>query len=908
LSPDGKRFMAGLRLFDFATLNVLAQQDANNAPFLIVGNFNLVQNVGGSVFSPDGQTLYSAFNITPFVLPQARPNSTTLLVANPRNLGIRMGIQLPESILGKMVASSDGQNIYALSESGLLVIPVGAMEQQPILMPETTTVRLSANQCERTAATRSIEIRNAGRGVLRYSVNAVAANAGLQVQQQGVQAPAGLRFTMNPATARRVGSTLTQVILTSQEAINIPPNIRVYQNWLNTETRATTYPMELNINDQEGLVDLLMDNTRQRVYLANSGKNQVEVFDLRAQQFLPPIEVGQFPRSMALGSDGRTLFVANAGGEWISMVDLDERREYDRIAFPPLPFNATQAPFTPRVISMGIYGLQIFASTAANAAGTLWSSSGKLAVPRQISNAIGTAAIPAPVSMVGTPGNEQVMLLAGNSIAYLYDSQMDDYIVARQVMAPPVTSYYGNVGAGPEGRYFLANRAILNSTLVPMGGFAGGLVIIPPAGQPPGGGQQPPGGGQQPPGGGQQPPGGGQQPPGGGQQPPGGGQQPPGGGQQPPGGGQQIPPGQIPDIRPGAGGQIPATAATLRNVPAVVPINATTYARFSTAQQANANAQPQGDPQPMVELININTELVVATAPLSEGPPLNVFGNGRSNIPGRTMAVDNRAAAAYVITASGLSVARLAAGPAQPRVLVNPQGVVSAASFTSSVAPSGLISIFGQNLAESASAGSLPLPTLLGGACVTVADTPIPLLMTSPGQINAQVPPSLRAGTYQLMVRSAQNALASNTVALRVAASAPAIFANPETQEAALFHADDMSPVTQRDPARRDEVLVLFATGLPPAAGVSLQPGAPAPVSPLAITARPEVFIGDPRIREAEMIVEWSGFTPGFVGLNQINIRVHGDRLRGDRLPVSIKVGNLSSPLAGPLVPVTYVR
>jgi uncharacterized protein (TIGR03437 family) len=56
------------------------------------------------------------------------------------------------------------------------------------------------------------------------------------------------------------------------------------------------------------------------------------------------------------------------------------------------------------------------------------------------------------------------------------------------------------------------------------------------------------------------------------------------------------------------------------------------------------------------------------------------------------------------------------------------------------------------------------------------------------------------------------------------------------------------------------------------------------------------------------MIVEWSGFTPGFVGLNQINIRVHGDRIRGERLPVSIQVGNVSSPLTGAVAPVTFVR
>ncbi len=857
VSPDGSRFMAGLRLFDTATLNVLAQQDASNAPFPIAANFNLLQNVGGSVFAADGTTLYSAFNIAPGVLPQPRPNSATLLVSNPRNLGIRLGIQLPESVFGKMIASSNGQNLYALSESGLLLLPVGQMNLSPILAPETTVVRLSANQCERGAAARSIRINNAGRGVLRFAAAAPAAAAGLSVQAEGVQAPGGLRFTMNPAVTRRIGSTLTLVQLQSQEAINIPPVIRVYQNWLNAETRTTTFPVEVNVNNNEGLADIVVDNARQRVYLANSGKNQIEVFDLRSQTLLAPIEVGQLPRSMALGLDGRTLYVANTGGEWISMVNLEEGREYDRIVFPAVPFNVAQGPLAPRVIAQGIYGLQIFASAAANAAGNLWTTSGRSALPRGLSNAIGTLNIPFPVSMTSTPGNESILLLAGNGTAYLYDSLIDDYVLARTVMSAPMTSYYGNVGAGPEGRYYLANRAILNAALVPVGGFAGGAIVIPPPAPPPGPAPPP---------------------------------------APPPDPGPRPVPGQV------------APGGALRDVPAVAPVNATTYARFSTAPQANANANPTGDPQPVVELVNIATEQVIASVPVSEAFTVPVFTNQRANIPSRLMAVDNRGANAYVITASGLSVASLA--PARPaaRPLITSRSVVHAAAYTSDISPGSLISIFGQNLGEDAAAGSLPLPSMLGGTCVTFGDVTVPLLMTSAVQINAQVPTNLRAGAYAVTVRSPAGAAASAPAQVRVAASSPGIFANTATGEAALFHADDFSPVTRQDPARRDEVLVLFATGLPPAAGVNLQPGAPAPAQPLATTVRPKVFIGDPRISEAEMIVEWSGFAPGFVGLNQINIRVHGDRIRGERLPVSIEIGNVSSPLAGPLVPVTYVR
>ena len=56
MSPDGSKFMAGLVLFETETLQVLAQQNASNSPFVFPGggtnNFNLQQNQGGSVFSP----------------------------------------------------------------------------------------------------------------------------------------------------------------------------------------------------------------------------------------------------------------------------------------------------------------------------------------------------------------------------------------------------------------------------------------------------------------------------------------------------------------------------------------------------------------------------------------------------------------------------------------------------------------------------------------------------------------------------------------------------------------------------------------------------------------------------------------------------------------------------------------
>ena len=76
VAPDGSRFMAGFTMYDTATLQVVAQQSTANVPFPLSATpnatFTTLQNVGGSTFSADGETLYSAFNVAPFSQPVTR--------------------------------------------------------------------------------------------------------------------------------------------------------------------------------------------------------------------------------------------------------------------------------------------------------------------------------------------------------------------------------------------------------------------------------------------------------------------------------------------------------------------------------------------------------------------------------------------------------------------------------------------------------------------------------------------------------------------------------------------------------------------------------------------------------------------------------------------------------------------
>jgi hypothetical protein len=172
MAPDGSRFMAGFTMYDTATLAVVAQQNNANAPFTFSSAVNTTQNVGGSVFTPDGTTLYSAFNTAATTVPASPSLSSTLLVNDPTNLAIRLGIKLPESIVARIVMLSDGSQAWGLSDSGMIHLPIGNLYNYPILMPETTMVFLAMDDCNRGVATGSLKINNLGGGVLTYTVAA----------------------------------------------------------------------------------------------------------------------------------------------------------------------------------------------------------------------------------------------------------------------------------------------------------------------------------------------------------------------------------------------------------------------------------------------------------------------------------------------------------------------------------------------------------------------------------------------------------------------------------------------------------------------------------------------------------------------------------------------------------------
>lgn len=222
---------------------------------------------------------------------------------------------------------------------------------------------------------------------------------------------------------------------------------------------------------------------------------------------------------------------------------------------------------------------------------------------------------------------------------------------------------------------------------------------------------------------------------------------------------------------------------------------------------------------------------------------------------------------------SGSAPATYQASRPQLALLLAPQTVsfqaatvVNGASFTSGIAPGGIMAIFGNGLSGS------------GGATALDFDgTPVQVLGATPFQINAVVPSGLAPGMHTLRVQSAFGVAQQSVV---VSAVAPAIFlvGNPAT--GAVLNQDGTLN-GPGNPALRGQVVVIYATGL----GSVVQQGQ------LLTTTTPVTVV----VNGQEIPATFSGLAPGTTGEYQVNVVIPAASPPGFGISLTLKQGGESS-------------
>jgi uncharacterized protein (TIGR03437 family) len=202
-----------------------------------------------------------------------------------------------------------------------------------------------------------------------------------------------------------------------------------------------------------------------------------------------------------------------------------------------------------------------------------------------------------------------------------------------------------------------------------------------------------------------------------------------------------------------------------------------------------------------------------------------------------------------------------------------------------------LISIFGAQLADGIqSASALPLPANMQSATLRLAGLPLPLVFTSAGQVNAQIPYTLPPGaTLSLIAQRGNRLSVPQTVSLVVAE--PAIFTTNlvGTGQGHIYVVPGPGVQVLADinaPAKAGDVLQIYCTGLGPVSP-KVTAGSATPTDTLYQTTNTVTMT----IGGVQVTPLFAGLTPGFTGLYQINAIVPAGVMPGDQVPVVITVG-----------------
>jgi uncharacterized protein (TIGR03437 family) len=201
---------------------------------------------------------------------------------------------------------------------------------------------------------------------------------------------------------------------------------------------------------------------------------------------------------------------------------------------------------------------------------------------------------------------------------------------------------------------------------------------------------------------------------------------------------------------------------------------------------------------------------------------------------------------------------------------------VNAASFVdgTSLAPGALISIFGQDLANTtAMAPDLSnLPHMLGGVTVTIRGTALPLFYVTPAQINARIDPSISVGPATLNVTSPTGTFTKDIVL--AASSIPGLFSlfgtgtrDGAIQNAVTFELGPFTVTTRGKPT----FLAIYTNGLD-------------------LSSAPTVTIGGISIP-----VQFYGSAPCCPELQQVNVQLTPALAGAGRVEVAVTSGGKTS-------------
>lgn len=436
LNADGSRFLAGWMLID-SGFHMLAE-----FPYP-AGDLR----VGGHAFDHRRDAIYAHVPVNP-------KESPVLHVMDTDNLTVRERIQLPRMLAGRTVFSRDMDTLYALSDNGILVLPVGRLATAPRVVSGQADLLFQGDACNRQVITQFLDLADPSGAAVDFQISVPGNAAGIRISTTSGMTPARIRIDVDPTAFQNAkGTTTIPLTITSARAVNIPDQVRLLINTRDVNQRGRI------VNVPGKLVDILSDTDRNRIYLLRQDKNIVQVHDGSNLRLLANLRTGNTPVRMAISEDKRYLLVGNDHSHLISVFDLETLA-------PAEPF------WTPNLFVATIGGGRgaLFATARPSGGGA------DVLMRLDLANRIATPipslgifqnTVPATSTLIETPSRNYMLLATPAGAVALWEADTDRWVVSRT----DLTSLGGPVAAFSD-NLFAAGSDLLDESLYPVGSLA----------------------------------------------------------------------------------------------------------------------------------------------------------------------------------------------------------------------------------------------------------------------------------------------------------------------------------------------------------------------------------------------------------------------------------------------------
>jgi uncharacterized protein (TIGR03437 family) len=472
VSQDGSYFTAGWTLKDSTFYNI--SQFANVSGALNVGTtaIDSVHNVIYAQIPPPGTTSTSTTGTgttgtTPPATTSAPP---TLQVVASDNLTVLNTINLPENFAGNSVLSSDGSVMYGVSASGVMVLPVGALNQAPQVQATQQDLVFRGNFCNRNVATQTLTVVDPSGGNTPF---VIASNTtGLNVSPASGVTPATITVTVDPNVFQGQQGTVTASLqIQSGLAVNVPPAVRVLINSRQPDQRGSF------VDIPGTLVDLVADPNinRAQYFVLRQDMNEVLVFNSKNNTQIATLRTGNTPMGMAVTFDQQYLLVGCNNSQYLYVYDLDTLQ-------PVSPVKMYNGDYVQSVASSSNAILAVVrdaggASPNVHSISLITNTSTQLPTLGVYNNVI-------PLnSVLASSSNGSSILLAGSDgTVMLYSASSGTFSVSRKDFTALSGAY-----AASNFNYYVVGNNLLDSSGVPIGQFetgtgaSSGFAFVDPA-------------------------------------------------------------------------------------------------------------------------------------------------------------------------------------------------------------------------------------------------------------------------------------------------------------------------------------------------------------------------------------------------------------------------------------------